>query len=194
MTAALAGAAPRLIALLHDPVEGAWALWRGVHRCLQLEPWASRVRRRLLLTPSGLVPGQLADITKGQTKALLSPYVGSGNFTHRALREVAALSSCFADARAARRAALSPAAAATASAAPLPSPEAWQRCIAVGCGWPNCVVAAGLYALQARRSAARTPDEQLRTSPVTHASGGSCRDSCARGAPPSPRAAFSFSR
>ena len=49
--------------------------------------------------------GQLADITKGQTKALLSPYVGSGNFTHRALKEVAALSSCFTDARAARRAA-----------------------------------------------------------------------------------------
>ena len=93
-----------------------WALWRG-----------------------------LADSLKGQTKALLAPYIGSGNFTHRALKEVTALSSCFAAARARR--AESP----TGATMPLlPSAEAWQRCVAVGCGWPNCVVAAGLYALQLR--------------------------------------------
>ena len=120
---------PKLVALLHDPVAAAWALWRG-----------------------------LAESLQGQTRALLSPYLGSGNFTRRALGEAAALSRCFA---ASRPAAATTAAAATGTAAaaalPLPPFEAWQRCVAVECGWPNCVVAAGLYALQLRAWRAAFP-------------------------------------
>ena len=119
---------PKLVAVLHDPVSVAWALWRG-----------------------------LGDIPREQTRlrALLAPYRGSGNFTHRALKESAALARCFADARkAARRTAAAANANANANAngaaLPLPSTEAWQRCVAVGCGWPNCVVGAGMFALQLR--------------------------------------------
>ena len=60
---------------------------------------------------------------------MLSPYLGSGNFTHRALAEAAALSRCFAASRPAAAATGTTAAAAAAS--PLPSFDAWQRCIAV---------------------------------------------------------------
>ena len=127
----------RIIVVLRDPTELAWVLWRE----LSALPYSGSSSLGLLLRP----------------------YLHPRNFTAKVAGEISSLSRCLADTRPSGRkgsgggggeggGAQSVAGRAEAEVlfSPAVSVEVWQRCMLVGCGWPSCVVGAGLYAPQLR--------------------------------------------
>ena len=114
-------AAHRIIIVLRDPVELAWASWR-----------------KLTSLPASDEYAQLA-----------RPYLQPRNFTAKVTREAAALHQCLDEQRRERDGGRTGERAGR-SASTYVTRDAWHRCIAIGCGWPNCVVGSGLYAPQLR--------------------------------------------
>ena len=154
--------AHRVVIILRDPTELAWLRWRDLMVLPTGESEGANHSEGTVTPPRGNhgavipEPRPTIDTSLGP---LLRPYTHARNFSAKAIAEVEAFSRCLAEGRAGRRAHMvaslvSPipvsGSSTGASASNALTADSWYRCVAVVCGWPGCVVGAGLYAPQLR--------------------------------------------